>query len=112
MFASIVIGLLLIKLNYVIASKIDIMLDVYNTKYDMHKTRSLGNAYTFESSNVLNVFITMHKFDRIKEIYGVTEFPFTYQKNEYVASYKVWEVTLSANITPGNKLTIKFVPIP
>jgi hypothetical protein len=88
------------------------MLEVYNTEFNKSNSRSIATAYAFESSNVLNVFVTQHMFDRIKDIYGVTEFPFTYQQKEYTASYKVWDVTLSASIPIGSKLTIKFVPVP
>lgn len=107
--SSITIGLLLINLGYVNAKQIEIVLDVYNIKFNTHRSILIGDAYTFESSNVLRVFVTEHTFDRIKEIYGTAEFPFTYQKHEYMASYKVWNVTLSANVPAGNKLTIKFV---
>ncbi len=106
------LGLLLINMNYVTAAQMHVTLKVYNTEFDTSNLRSIATAYSFESSNKLNVFVTQHMFDRLQEIYGVTEFPFTYQQKEFTASYKVWDVTLSANIPAGTKLVIKLVPIP
>ena len=106
------LGLLLSNATYVNAAQMHVTLKVYNTEFDKTSLRSIATAYNFESSNVLNVFVTQHMFDRLQEIYGVTEFPFTYQQKEFTTSYKVWDVTLSANIPVGTKLVIKFVPIP
>lgn len=104
-------SVLLMNVMYASAYTVEVNLDVYNTKFETHRSSLVGDAYTFETANTIKVYVSERLLDRIKDIYGTTEFVFTYQNNEYNASYRVWDVKLSANVVPGKVLTVRFVSL-
>jgi len=61
--ASLFVNLAYVNVN---AQKIDVMLDIFNKKFDTNKSLLVGDVFTFETSNIVTIDVSDRRLDRIE----------------------------------------------